>query len=107
MNPRIKEVYPLENYKVLTIFQNGEKKIFDVEKYLEMEFFQELKDISRFSQVSVSFGTINLPMYRIFVRIVFIWKVRLLINIYDELGSVALVINDCVKVVKSNQNKAI
>ncbi len=61
MNPRIKEAYPLENYKVMTIFQNGEKKIFDVAKYLELEVFQELKEISLFNKVSVSFGTINWP----------------------------------------------
>ena len=61
MNPRVKEVYPIENYKVLTIFQNGEKKIFDVSKYLELEVFQSLRDIPLFNKESVSFGTINWP----------------------------------------------
>ncbi len=45
-------------------------------------------------------------MVRIFVLIVFTWKEPLLINIYDESGSVAMVINDSGRVVESNQDKA-
>ncbi len=30
MNPRVKEVKPLNNYELRLIFTNGEEKIFDV-----------------------------------------------------------------------------
>ncbi|HTB32646.1 MAG TPA: DUF2442 domain-containing protein, partial [Bacteroidia bacterium] len=34
MNPRVKEVYPMEDYQLRLVFNNGEEKIFDVKPYL-------------------------------------------------------------------------
>lgn len=44
MYKSVVSVKPMEDYKLLLGFENGEKKIFDVSKYLEICKFQELKD---------------------------------------------------------------
>jgi len=54
----IKKVTPLENYKLLLVFENDETKIFDMNDYLELGLFRELKDLKIFNTVSVSFDTI-------------------------------------------------
>lgn len=46
MNPRVNDVQPLDEYKLLLTFTNGEKVLFDVSKYLEHKFWSELKDKS-------------------------------------------------------------
>ena len=59
MNPRVKEVEPLDNYRLLLTFTNNEKAIFDVSKYLEHKFWSELKDDSLFRTVKVSGGSVE------------------------------------------------
>lgn len=59
MNPKVKEVKVLEDYKLLITFVNGEKKIFDVSKYLNDNFWAGLKDKERFKNVRVSGGSIE------------------------------------------------
>ena len=54
----VKSVKPLAGYKLLLKFENDEDKIFDVTPYLEIGKFSELKDISLFNSVSVSFDSI-------------------------------------------------
>lgn len=54
----VKNVTPLADYKLLLTFENNEKKIFDVSPYLEIGKFSELKDISLFNSVAVSFDSI-------------------------------------------------
>jgi hypothetical protein len=54
----IKKVNPLENYKLLLVFENDETKIFDMHEYLELGLFRELKDLKTFNTVSISFDTI-------------------------------------------------
>jgi len=49
----------MEDYKLLLGFENGEKKIFDVSKYLEIGRFKELKDEQKFSAVKISFDSIE------------------------------------------------
>jgi hypothetical protein len=39
MNPRVKEVEPLDNHRLLLTFTNEEKALFDVLKYLEHKFW--------------------------------------------------------------------
>ena len=51
MYPRVKDVQPTDNYKLLLTFTNNEVKIFDVEPYLEKGFFKQLKDKSYFKNV--------------------------------------------------------
>lgn len=52
-------VEPLNDYKILLTFDNGEKRIFDVSPYLDKGIFQELKDEEKFKTVRVSFDSIE------------------------------------------------
>ncbi|MBI4686217.1 MAG: DUF2442 domain-containing protein [Nitrospirae bacterium] len=57
----VKSVKPLGEYKLLIRFENDEEKMFDVFPYLSIGKFAELKDMSLFNSVSVSFDTITWP----------------------------------------------
>ena len=61
MNPRIKTVKPLDNYRLELGFSNGELGIFDCTPYLDFGVFGELKEKSYFRQVKVSDGTVVWP----------------------------------------------
>ena len=49
MNPRPVDVKPLEDYELLVIFQNGEKRIFDVKPMLSLPMYQPLKNKAFFA----------------------------------------------------------
>ncbi|WP_041669003.1 DUF2442 domain-containing protein [Acetobacterium woodii] len=53
------DVEPLNDYKLLLTFENGEKRIFDVSPYLEKGIFQELKNEEKFRTVRISFDSIE------------------------------------------------
>lgn len=55
----VKSVKPLDGYKLLLKFENDEEKVFDVSPYLDLGKFSELKDVSLFNSVTVSFDTIK------------------------------------------------
>ena len=59
MYPSVKSVKPLEGFKLLLGFSNGEEKLFDVSPYLGVGKFAELQDASLFSSVVVKFDTIE------------------------------------------------
>lgn len=59
MNPRVKDVKILENYRLLLTFTNDEKKIFDVQPYLSIGVFRDLKNKEIFNSVKLSDGTIQ------------------------------------------------
>jgi hypothetical protein len=52
-------VAPLPDYRLLLTFGNGERRIFDVRPYLDKGIFAELKRVSLFNSVRVSFDTIE------------------------------------------------
>lgn len=54
----IKEVKPMENYLLILIFENGEKRQFDMKPYLNFGIFQELKDMKLFKTVKPCFDSI-------------------------------------------------
>ena len=54
MVPRPKEVKPLENYNLEIVFDNGEKKIYDMSHLIEMSFYKKLKNKNIFNTVKVS-----------------------------------------------------
>ena len=54
MKPRAIDVKVMDDYKLLVIFENGEKKIFDVKPYFGHKIFDELKDKKLFETVKVS-----------------------------------------------------
>ena len=56
---RVKEVETLSNFMLELLFTNGEKKIFDMNPYLEKGIFKNLKDVSIFNSAFVSFGTVE------------------------------------------------
>ena len=55
----VKTVKQINNYNLILTFDNGEKRQFDMKPYLNKGIFQELKDISKFNSVRVSFDTIE------------------------------------------------
>jgi len=61
MNPSVKSVLPLPQYKLQIQFENGEEKLFDVSPYLEKGIFTELKDEAYFKSVKVGFSSIEWP----------------------------------------------
>ena len=55
---RIKKVVPLEDYKLLVEFENGEKRIKDMKPYLNKGVFSKLKNKDFFNTVKIVYGTI-------------------------------------------------
>ena len=58
LQPRVLEVKPLNDYKVLVAFETGERKIFDVSPYISGDWFGKLKDTEFFKTVRVAGSTI-------------------------------------------------
>lgn len=50
MNPRPTHVQPLEDYRLLITFQNGERKIFDVRPLLSQPLYAPLRDQGLFAK---------------------------------------------------------
>ena len=61
MNPRIKKVIPLENFKLRLFFTNGEEKIYDCSPLLNFGVFSKLQNKFYFRQVKAHDGTIVWP----------------------------------------------
>jgi hypothetical protein len=55
----VKSVQPSSDYLLILTFSNGEVRLFDMKPYLEIGLFGELKDISLFNTVRVSFDAIE------------------------------------------------
>lgn len=55
----VKSVTPINNYNLILTFENGEKRRFDMNPFLDKGVFKELKDISKFNSVRLSFDTIE------------------------------------------------
>ncbi len=68
MNPSVKSVEAISDYRLRLDFENGESKLFDVSPYLEKGIFVELKDENYFNQVRVAFGSIEWPHEQDFSR---------------------------------------
>ena len=54
IEPNPIKVKALENYLIYIEFENGEQKIFDMNKNLEFKFYQNLKDKKKFKNVMIS-----------------------------------------------------
>ena len=61
MNPGVKDVKPNPDYTLTLVFDNGERKVFDVKPYLDKGIFKELKDIKIFNAVHPFLGSIEWP----------------------------------------------
>lgn len=55
----VKNVKPSSNYQLILIFENGEKRQFDMNLYLGLGIFKELRDVSKFNTVKVSLDSIE------------------------------------------------
>lgn len=52
-------VEPIQNYHLKLTFKNGEIRVFDMNPYLHLGVFNELRNIVMFNTVRVSFDTIE------------------------------------------------
>ena len=55
----ITSVIPINDYNLILTFENGEKRQFDMNPFLDMGIFRELRDITKFNSVRISFDTIE------------------------------------------------
>ena len=53
MSPKAIDVKVLDNYELEIIFNNKEKRIFDVKPYFKFKQFEVLKDLKKFQTVKV------------------------------------------------------
>lgn len=61
MNPQVKDVRPIENYQLEMVFENGERRIFDVKPYLDLGVFVRLQNQAVFQAVRVVAGSVEWP----------------------------------------------
>ena len=61
LGPRVTAVFPRNDYRLEITFNNGEKRIFNANKLLEMNVFAPLKNPEFFKSVTVQCGTIAWP----------------------------------------------
>jgi len=54
MVPKAIDVKVLKNYKLELLFNNNEKRIFDVKPYFKFSIFNELKEKEKFEKVKIS-----------------------------------------------------
>ncbi len=61
MNPRVKKIKTLPDYKLLLEFSNNESGVFDCSYLLNLGVFQELKDVDYFNRAYLLDGTVAWP----------------------------------------------
>ncbi|MDO8444924.1 MAG: DUF2442 domain-containing protein [Deltaproteobacteria bacterium] len=61
MNPRVKSVRAIDNYKLELVFTNGERGIYDCSHLLDFGVFRELSDKYYFNLVKPLYGTVAWP----------------------------------------------
>ena len=61
VRPRAVNVLPLDDYQLLVTFGNNERKVFSVKPYLNLNPFQELKNIEVFNAVRIGGLSVEWP----------------------------------------------
>ena len=61
LGPRVIDVVPLDDYKLLLTFTSGERRKFDAKPLLGMAVFEPLNNKSFFQSVKVAYGSILWP----------------------------------------------
>lgn len=61
MNPYVKNLTPLPDYRLSLNFENGETRIFDAAPYLKRGVFVRLKNPSLFKLAKVVAGSVEWP----------------------------------------------
>lgn len=54
MRPKAIDVKILNNYELEILFDNNEKRIFDVKPYFKFKIFKDLKGLNKFQKVKIS-----------------------------------------------------
>ena len=61
MNPYVKNVHPLDDYRLEILFENGEVRVFDVKPYMQRGVFVRLRDPAIFQTARVVAGSVECP----------------------------------------------
>ena len=61
MNPYVRHVLPLVDYRLEVVFENGEHRIFDVKPLLQRGVFARLQDRAVFQAARVVAGSVEWP----------------------------------------------
>jgi hypothetical protein len=61
MNPRVKQVIPRDDYKLMLLFSNGEKRVYDCSHLLDLGVFRELQNKNYFKLAKALHGTVVWP----------------------------------------------
>jgi len=61
LGPRVSKVKPMDDYKLLLVFNNGESRIFDAKPLFSMHVFEVLKNKVFFDTVKVAHGSVQWP----------------------------------------------
>lgn len=61
MNPYVREVRPLDNYRMELLFENGEHRLFDANPYLNRGVFARLRNGAIFRAARVVAGSVEWP----------------------------------------------
>ena len=61
MNPYVKRIQALDDYRLEVVFENGERRLFDVEPYLYRGIFVRLQDRALFRAARVVAGSVEWP----------------------------------------------
>ena len=59
LQPKVLDVQPLPDYKLLLLFETGEKTVFDVMPYIKGSWYEKLKVPAVFQTVHVSGATVT------------------------------------------------
>ena len=60
LHPRLKNVTPMEQYRLRLEYETGEVKMFDVAPYISGTWYEELKDAAYFKTVHLLPGGIGI-----------------------------------------------
>ncbi|MFZ1239473.1 MAG: DUF2442 domain-containing protein [Anaerolineae bacterium] len=61
MNPYVMRAYPLDDYRLDLVFENGKRRIFDVKPYFQRGIFSRLQNKAIFQAVRVVAGSVEWP----------------------------------------------
>jgi len=61
MNPRVRHVKPMPDYRLEITFSNGEVRVYDCHPLLDFGVFVELRDEAYFRQARAEGGTVVWP----------------------------------------------
>jgi hypothetical protein len=61
LRPTAVKVTPIDDYLLQVLFDNNERKVFDVKPYIKGDWFGQLKDINYFKRVSTDGFTVVWP----------------------------------------------